>query len=286
MQNISVEKILKINIPPEIDRYSTPRVLWITARDVSLTSKLTFSNHTHTFYEIHIVTRGNIRYAVKGNEVLISSGELLMLKPQCPHAVLGFSDDFALVSLAFECDDDFPAELPNSFIKAQISSQITENIRYISSNHAFGQFSDEILRSRLRETVLIATDEFFEFKNKKKDEYDVRVYRAKKYIDDNKKIFFSCDEIAEFSCLSAKHLSRLFIKYEGVSLIDYLKNKKIDDAKELLLKTSMTQECISVELGFASVHYFNKFFKKNVGLTPGKYRKNNNCFLQKSDILL
>jgi AraC-like DNA-binding protein len=73
--------------------------------------------------------------------------------------------------------------------------------------------------------------------------------------------------------LSPKQLGRLFEKYEGKTVLEFIHEQKINSAKQLLLESDELQETISKKLGFSSVHYFNKFFISHTGMTPSKYRK-------------
>ncbi len=84
----------------------------------------------------------------------------------------------------------------------------------------------------------------------------------------------SMSQFASTTPYSYSRLSRLFRNYTGVSLIDYVTDVKIRHAKELLKNTNMTMLAIASKLEF-SISYFNKLFKRKVGITPGEYRKKN-----------
>ncbi len=84
----------------------------------------------------------------------------------------------------------------------------------------------------------------------------------------------SMSQFASTTPYSYSRLSRLFQHYTGVSLIDYVTDVKIRHAKELLKNTNMTMLAIASKLEF-SISYFNKLFKRKVGITPGEYRKKN-----------
>ncbi len=84
----------------------------------------------------------------------------------------------------------------------------------------------------------------------------------------------SMSQFASTTPYSYSRLSRLFQNYTGVSLIDYVTEVKIRHAKQLLKNTNMTMLAIASKLEF-SISYFNKLFKRKVGITPGEYRKKN-----------
>ena len=46
-----------------------------------------------------------------------------------------------------------------------------------------------------------------------------------------------------------------------------------DRRRALLRETDLTVECVAAEVGYENVEHFNRLFKKNYGLTPVQYRK-------------
>ncbi|NJB35079.1 helix-turn-helix domain-containing protein [Croceivirga sp. JEA036] len=81
-------------------------------------------------------------------------------------------------------------------------------------------------------------------------------------------------EIAKQLGVSYSKFRLDFKKQTGVSPLQYFLSLKIEKAKELLLATNKTQKEIAFELGFESDYYFNRIFKKKMGMSPGKYRTN------------
>ncbi|MGI5894730.1 MAG: helix-turn-helix domain-containing protein [Candidatus Merdivicinus sp.] len=80
--------------------------------------------------------------------------------------------------------------------------------------------------------------------------------------------------VAEKVGLSYSHLRKKFKEYFHCSFPDYVNQKRILKAKELLLHTDDTIEMISDAVGFISYQAFSRAFKKAEGITPGQYREN------------
>jgi AraC-like DNA-binding protein len=70
------------------------------------------------------------------------------------------------------------------------------------------------------------------------------------------------------------YISHAFREEFGLSPHDYHLQMKIERAMELLEHTKLTVSAIGDQLQFSSIHYFSKAFKKHVGQSPLKYRKN------------
>ena len=93
------------------------------------------------------------------------------------------------------------------------------------------------------------------------------------FIEENLSTQFSISDIADEVALNPQYLMRLFKKTTGMSILEYVTNKRIDRAKELLVKTDWPLTAISEEIGYLNYTYFMKVFKSVESVTPGEYRK-------------
>lgn len=73
--------------------------------------------------------------------------------------------------------------------------------------------------------------------------------------------------------ISSKHLSRVFREKYEFSVLDYIANIRISKSKVLLKDTDMTIQKIAENCGFVNSNSFIRTFKKQEGITPGKYRQ-------------
>lgn len=73
--------------------------------------------------------------------------------------------------------------------------------------------------------------------------------------------------------LSLGYLSSLIKKETGTTYSEYVINKRLNLAKELLQDSSLTIHEIVERVGYKDYFHFNKLFKKHYGITPSKYRK-------------
>lgn len=79
-------------------------------------------------------------------------------------------------------------------------------------------------------------------------------------------------EVAEYMNMNPSYFSRYFKEDMGISFIDFVKNLKIERAKELLDTSNMKIYEISSSLSYNSVQYFSTMFKNATGLTPQEYK--------------
>jgi transcriptional regulator GlxA family with amidase domain len=66
---------------------------------------------------------------------------------------------------------------------------------------------------------------------------------------------------------------RRFKAATGCSLIEYLQNLRIEEAKRLLEQGKLPVEEVSLAAGYEDVSFFRRLFKRLTGSTPGQYRR-------------
>lgn len=77
----------------------------------------------------------------------------------------------------------------------------------------------------------------------------------------------------EQSRIPERSLKRRFKAATGLSLIDYVQNLRIEEAKRLLETTTMTVDEISSAAGYENPSFFRRLFTRRCGLTPAAYRR-------------
>jgi len=73
--------------------------------------------------------------------------------------------------------------------------------------------------------------------------------------------------------ISLPHLTRLFLKEQGMPPIQYLTQLRLEHALNLLLNTSLPIQEVAIACGFTCSNYFAKVFKKALQVSPSTYRK-------------
>jgi AraC-like DNA-binding protein len=83
---------------------------------------------------------------------------------------------------------------------------------------------------------------------------------------------FGVPDAAEALSVSREHLSRVVSRRMGVTPAAYIREKRMREARHLLLETNMACSDISKALGFSSPAGFSRTFKAVTGTTPERYR--------------
>ena len=98
-----------------------------------------------------------------------------------------------------------------------------------------------------------------------------RIVAAKVYIDENYQESIDLEQISKQAFLSRFHFHRLFRQVYKRTPHQYLTQKRLDKAKDLLSKNKPVTDVCN-EVGFESIGSFSVLFKKEIGFAPQYYR--------------
>lgn len=99
------------------------------------------------------------------------------------------------------------------------------------------------------------------------------VQTAMRYLRDNYSRPIEVRDVAVQVHLSERHLSRLFVRETGKSVLEYLTDLRIEAASQLLLDDSVPIKQVARAVGYPDPHYFTTLFGRKTGVTPGVYRQ-------------
>jgi AraC-like DNA-binding protein len=100
-----------------------------------------------------------------------------------------------------------------------------------------------------------------------------RLDRARSFIDHCYDHPLSLDQISEKACFSRYHFLRLFREAFNKTPHQYLIERRIEKAKELLGDDELRVTDVCFEVGFQSLGSFSTLFRRNVGQAPITYRE-------------
>jgi AraC family transcriptional regulator len=99
-----------------------------------------------------------------------------------------------------------------------------------------------------------------------------RLLRVRDYIETHLEDRLTLTHLAEVACLSPYHFSRSFKQSVGIGPQRYIMRLRIERAKTLMRRTRRPLAAIALETGFADQAHLTSVFRRETGLTPGRYR--------------
>lgn len=247
----------------------------------------TYEPHFHTAVEIILPLEGSVDYTVDGRMYSVQKGEVLIVPPESLHELTMGSGSSRYLYL-FEPDA----------ILGMRDIRVFQN----GFNRVFYLRDGSEAHVRIRELLLKATEAY-----KKGDlmwntfcySCLMRVYAllgqeylaasirrrgqaqhveseviaaAMNYINSHYQEDLSLDDVAAFSGFSRFYFSRSFKKQTGCSFKDFLSQKRLQVAAELLTHTDLPMKEVAEQSGFGSAATFNRVFRESKGCTPSRYR--------------
>lgn len=94
------------------------------------------------------------------------------------------------------------------------------------------------------------------------------------HINDQMETELTVEQIAKRFNISTSHLSRIFREHTGVTLVEYLNVRKVEECQYFLRHTNKGISDISDAYHFCNQSYFTRIFKKYSGITPKQFRDN------------
>jgi AraC family transcriptional regulator of arabinose operon len=101
---------------------------------------------------------------------------------------------------------------------------------------------------------------------------DPRVHDCLEYISDNLRQVITLADLARVSRQSISRLTHQFRRQTGMTPMQYLEQRRLDRAMELLARTSMSIKDIAGTVGFENPFYFTLRFRKHSGFSPRAFR--------------
>jgi AraC family transcriptional regulator len=99
------------------------------------------------------------------------------------------------------------------------------------------------------------------------------VQRAIDYVEEHLREPLALEQIAEAAVMSVPNLYRMFYAMTGHPIKEYIRKRRTSEAAFLLRQTVLPTNDIGFRCGFDTYQTFIKTFKRNIGLTPGLYRR-------------
>ena len=220
--------------------------------------------------------------------VLVNKGKAVML----PHKKIRFGEHDLLImfpdekihyraleawsiswlGLYGEAVSDFMDLLGATPQKPIIKISLYNELKAVMDN-IYDASKDTSLSSKL--SIIGLTYEFFAIllKNARLDRKTDLISASLKIIDYNFCSNVSIEKIAESLHVDSAYFSRKFTEKMQLSPKEYILNKRIERAKELLCTTDANIFEISNSVGYEDQFYFCRIFKKYTSLSPSEYRK-------------
>jgi AraC family transcriptional regulator of arabinose operon len=236
----------------------------------------------HRELEFHYIKRGEDSYFIGNQKYQIQKNSILVIRPNEIHCEILQPDSYIeKAHLIFDpslIKDErwltrFPRKFPRLLLLSEKETTRVEIIlNEIVEEEKKERYWQEIILLKLKEFLLLVKR--VSVQNPPPQQPNPRISRILTYVEEKFTQKLTCDSIADEFALAPGYLSPLFKKHTGMNLKRYILQRRIVEAKRLLVEQpNLKVGLIPRKVGFSDFALFNRSFKLITGLTPSAYRK-------------
>lgn len=252
-----------------------------------------FTGESHDFWELVYADKGEITVTAGEQDILLKQGNIIFHKPWEWHNVYAngtVAPNIAIIT--FSCDSDGMKFFENKILKVGqeqkqlISRIITEYTNafstalndpytnYLSRKHSSVVGAEQMLKMYLCELLISFmrsnprdAQQSIASVNHKNAELDLLI----NYMKENVSEKITLKMLTEYSGTNRTAIENIFRDSFGMGAVEYFLQMKIELAKKYLREDNYNITQISEILGYSSVHYFSRQFKRITKMTPTEY---------------
>jgi len=217
------------------------------------------------YYDLTLLLSGKLTYCIDGKEVIMKSGDAILIPPQSVRERAESEEGVNYISFNFTSAEEYNLPL---VMKNVVRSEITllvaaydeiEKYNY-SDNKKKGEYLCGCILSVLEDIVTA-------------EQYNPLTKRIMEYIHKDIRRKITLEDIGRMTFFSPIYCDTVFRKEVGRSIVDYVLDRRIDEAKRLLIEGTIPLAQIAEAVGFNDYNYFSRVFKKRSGYSPTEYRR-------------
>ena len=252
-----------------------------------------FTGERHNFWEFVYVDKGEVTVIADDKNYILKQGSSIFHKPNEWHNILAngvIAPNIAIIT--FESDSEAMKFFENKIIfvgqeqKKLISKMVTEYTNGFSSP-LNDPYTNQLIR---RKEPVFASEQLLKLYlcellinfirsnsiNNRKTMLNINLDNSimnllLNYMNENISKRIKLQELIRYSGTNRTTIENIFRENFGVGAIDYFIMLKIEYAKKYLRENNYNITQISEILGYSSIHYFSRQFKKITGMTPTEY---------------
>lgn len=238
--------------------------------------------HDHDYFEFYVILSGKYKTYLNDEKIIGSPYEAYLVRPTDIHRLVAHEGKVKHLNIMFKssffrkhCDgiskDIFKTIIESENIKLKLDLIEVDKITALlnsTKNDADGNY--QLAFSLVFNEIIGLIVSQLNLLNKNKPAWLIDITNK---ISSVENFHLTVKEIVEQSHYSHTHMSRLFKKTMGISIVKYMQNIKLNYATKYLIYSNKDVYEISNILGFSNASHFNHIFKEAYKMTPLQYRK-------------
>ena len=227
--------------------------------------------HTHSFWQIILVTQGQLKITTDFTESTLTAGWMHILPPGMVHSLLS-TGGYVQLGIDLETDDSRLALLLKDAVSRPVSLFLSRGLQVgdrVLDEQSNGTFYGITRMCNLLESLIL--DAIVARESGELGRFEDKLLS---FLRDNLHRPLHLEEIASVFSVSTPHLERLCHRSFHNGIIAQLQKLRLQKAQQLLLSTDLPIKEIGMAVGYCNPSQFSVFFKKAAGVSPAAFRKN------------
>lgn len=223
------------------------------------------------------VYRGKGVYLLEGGEYISVTPGMLIYTPKGEKFISQWEENSLICFVDFIIEDVDSGRLATIYDRPTVvfeetPANIVELFTSVARNHPYEKRGTAL---RLQKAFFDILYELSVFLNEPwiKEGNNRKLSKALGFIKAHFAEDFTIEQLAEYSGYSPSRLRTAIKKQTGKTPVELRNKKRIEKACEYLVTTEMNIGEIAVKVGYRDTFYFSNYFKKCIGISPSKYRR-------------
>ena len=238
--------------------------------------------HTHNHAELFYIVGGKGQFLIEDQLYPVNTNHLVIINPNVTHTEVSLNaQPLEYIVLGVEGVELSMTENSNGqfcILDHFESMDITSSLRNILREMEQKQPGYEDICQAFMEILIIRLMRSTGLSVPAEPQNSVGNHQCaavRRYIDHHFKESLTLDQLADEAHMNKYYLSHAFKQEYGISPINYMISRRLEESKYLLAETDLSMSQIAQLLGFSSLSYFSQVFRKTQGLSPMEYRQDN-----------
>lgn len=232
--------------------------------------------HRHSYYQLIFPHRGQLQLRVEGARLAVSPASWMLVPAGAEHTYWAEGPNHVLVA-----DVAAPAMSPEGEAPAARAAllrprdgRLAALAALLQSELRAGALGEPAVAQSLAAYVGAAVAHALRPGRPAAHPPAARLAaRARDFIEAHAAEPLALEAIAAAAGASVAHVQRSFRAAYGVTVVGHLQAVRLRRAQALLRETDMPVEAVAAAVGFASPSYFSRLFARELGVSPGAYRR-------------
>jgi len=225
---------------------------------------LNIDRHIIKVHELTFLFSGKMTYFVNDEEFPMTSGDIIYVPAGSMRQRKTGNIENNYISINFHSPDKIDFE---PLIKNCINEELKILLDYLDAVYAHPFKTSPQKLALVLEAIIIQISDNIAISSTSQ-----LATKIIDYISTHFREKITLNDICQFTYFSPAYCENEFRKTVGKSIIHYLIDVRVSEAKKLLSETSISCSAIANMVGFEDANYFSRVFKKRTGISPLKYR--------------